>query len=147
MSSQNGPGRAAGKLIDDSDRAFRDSVESCRFPGGSFGHEEHVRLAWIYLQEYDTDEATARCRRTLSRFAAFHGDRDKYHDTLTGAFMHLIARHVAETPEDEDWTAFRARVRPLFESARELIDRHYSKEHLGRPEARKTFLPPDREPL
>ena len=134
-------------MISDSDQKFRQGVENCDWAAGSFGHEEHIRLAWIYLQDYDTNEATDRCRATLRQFAEFHGDHEKYHDTLTIAFMRLIATHVAETPATENWEAFRTRVRPLFESARELIDAHYSKERLARPEARKGFVPPDRKPL
>lgn len=134
-------------MIDENDKAFRQGVEACDWPAGSFGHKDHIRLAWIYLQEHPVAVATDRCRETLSRFAAVHGDHEKYHDTLTVAFMKLIAQHVAETPPDESWEEFRARVRPLFESARELIAAHYSPDRLGDPAARAGYLPPDRKPL
>ncbi len=133
-------------MINDSDRAFRESIEKCDWTD-PFGHEDHIRLGWIYLQKFETDEAIARCGKALRGLAEFHGDFGKYHETLTVAMMRLIASHVRETPDTEDWASFRARVRPIFESARELIGRHYSTERLSRPDARQTFLPPDLEPL
>jgi hypothetical protein len=133
-------------MINDSDRVFRTSIEKCDW-AGPFSHEDHIRLGWIYLQEFRADEAITRCGKALRSLAESQGDFEKYHETLTVAMMRLIASHVRETPDTEDWPAFRARVRPLFESARELIGRHYSTETLSRPDARNTFVAPDREPL
>ncbi|MDH3647486.1 MAG: hypothetical protein OER80_12005 [Gammaproteobacteria bacterium] len=133
-------------MINDSDRAFLESVEKCEWPG-AFTHEDHIRLAWIYLQKHPTDEAIIRCGSTLRGFAESHGDFGKYHETLTVALTRLISSHVDETPPTETWEAFRDRVRPLFESARELIARHYSQERLSQSDARKIFVPPDRKPL
>ena len=133
-------------MINDSDRSFRESMEKCDW-SDTFTHEHHIRLAWIYLQEHEPEEAISRCGATLRGLAESHGDYEKYHETLTVALIRMIASHVAETPATEDWESFRQRVRPLFESARELVARHYSQERLNQPDARKTFIPPDREPL
>ena len=133
-------------MINESDRAFRESVEKCVW-AGPFSHEDHIRLGWIYLQEFETAEAISRCGAALRGLAESHGDFEKYHETLTVAMMRLIASHVRETPDTEDWASFRTRVRPIFESAQELIARHYTKERLSQADARRTFLPPDREPL
>ena len=80
-------------MINDSDRAFRDSIERCEW-SGPFSHEDHVRLAWIYLQEHQTGEAISRCGTTLRNLAESHGDFDKYHETLTVAMIELIASHL-----------------------------------------------------
>ncbi|MBT8137160.1 MAG: hypothetical protein KJO54_09135 [Gammaproteobacteria bacterium] len=133
-------------MISESDRTFRERVEACDW-NEPFTHEHHIRLAWIYLQEFELTQATGRCRAALRGLAESHGDFDKYHDTLTVAFMQLIARHRAAAAPGESWPQFRLRARPLFESGRRLIGRHYSDERLAHPDARHGFVPPDREPF
>lgn len=133
-------------MISDEDKAFRERVEACDW-NDPFTHEHHIRLAWIFLQEFELAEATARCSAALRCLAESHGDFDKYHDTLTVAFMRLVARYRSAGPPDERWPQFRQRARPLFNAGRQLIGRHYSDERLALPDARHGFVPPDREPF
>ena len=45
-------------MITVSDRSFRRKVESCEWDT-DFTHDDHVRLAWIYLQEFGRDDESA----------------------------------------------------------------------------------------
>ncbi|MEP6865963.1 MAG: hypothetical protein ABJE66_35415, partial [Deltaproteobacteria bacterium] len=64
-------------------------------PGG-FHHREHIRLAFAMLRGTDFGEAALRSRAGLGRFAAAAGAHAKYHETLTWAYLALVARCMAE---------------------------------------------------
>ena len=73
------------------DDALLDGFTSARLASGEFRHEEHVRTAFLYLTRYaDFGEAAVRFRRDLRRFAAAHGVPERYHETLTWAYLALI---------------------------------------------------------
>jgi hypothetical protein len=68
-------------------RAF----ESAELPAEQFSHAAHVRVAWCYLRRAPLPEALARFIASLQRFAAAHGASGKYHETVTVAYVLLIA--------------------------------------------------------
>jgi hypothetical protein len=67
-----------------------------------------------------------------------------YHDTITVAFMTLIA---SRFQPNEDFPSFRNRNADLFDRTRPVLLRHYSAEKLSSETARQTFLEPDLQPL
>ena len=73
------------------DEALLGGFESARLPAAAFGHAEHVRAAFLYLTRHpDFGEAAVRFRSALRRFAAASGVPDRYHETLTWAYLALI---------------------------------------------------------
>ena len=73
------------------DEALLGGFESARLPAAAFGHAEHVRVAFLYLTRHpDFGEAAVRFRSALRRFAAAKGVPDRYHETLTWAYLALI---------------------------------------------------------
>ena len=73
------------------DEALLGGFESARLPAAAFGHAEHVRAAFLYLTRHpDFGEAAVRFRSALRRFAAAKGVPDRYHETLTWAYLALI---------------------------------------------------------
>ncbi len=61
-------------------------------PPAGFHHADHLRVAWVYLDESPTLEAaTARMAAALRRFAASAGKPEKYSDAITGFFMRELA--------------------------------------------------------
>lgn len=60
---------------------------------GDFGHREHLELTWRYLQLYEADEACRAVAAAIRQVASLHGARDKYHDTITRCWVHLVAFH------------------------------------------------------
>ncbi len=91
-------------------RAF----EAASLPPGTFGHTEHVRVAWWYLRQHPWPEALARIREGLQRVAAAAGRPERYDETITVAYARLIAERLAGDGSG-DWEAFAVRNADLFE--------------------------------
>jgi len=120
-----------------------DTLESGAIDLETFDHEAHVYAAWLYLGRYDVDEALLRFGRALSRLASRAGAADKYHATITGFFMLLVAERMQP---GQGWVGFRDDNSDLFGEARSLLDHHYSSDRLASPLARAQFVLPDRVP-
>jgi len=90
------------------DRRFQAEVESCSVTPAQFDHRAHVKLAYVYLTQNDTDAAHDRMRETLHAFLACHGITPakipgapyprsrQYHETITRAWI-LAVRHFMDT--------------------------------------------------
>jgi hypothetical protein len=63
-----------------------------------FRHREHVRLAYAMLRGADFGDAAVRFRAALRRFAEAAGVPGRYHETLTWAYLAVIAQRIAEDP-------------------------------------------------
>jgi hypothetical protein len=72
------------------------------------------------------------------------GSPDGYHETITVAFVRVIADR---SEGGERYETFRARNPDLFDRTLPALLRHYTKERLYSSEARAAFVEPDREPL
>lgn len=106
-----------------------------------FPHREHVRLAWVYLQEETLLGALQRFASGLRRFAAHKGAPDKYHETITCGYLLLIRDRMQP---DEDFPAFEARNPDLFDWSRTVLLDYYTADTLWSERARRVFVPPDR---
>jgi hypothetical protein len=81
------------------DTEFARAFEVGAVRNADFHHADHLRLAWVYLDEASTlDEATARMAAVLRRFAAGAGKPEKYSDAITGFFMRELAAARAAMP-------------------------------------------------
>lgn len=127
-------------LSTDDDLAFRTAFESCQV--AEFDHRAHVRLAYVYLAEHDTDTAFQRMRDALRGFLA-HRDNDpsKYHDTLTRAWIMAVRHFMDRTPSASSADAFIDQNPKLLDAG--IMMTHYSAEVLFSPEARAGFVEPD----
>ena len=79
-----------------SDLEFLRKFEACELSNDCFHHRDHIRLAWIYLQRYGELEALGHIAGAIRKFAAHHGKSDKYHETVTVAWLRLLANAMAE---------------------------------------------------
>jgi hypothetical protein len=81
------------------DREFARAFERGEVPNADFHHADHLRLAWVYLEESPSlDVATGRMAAALRRFAAGAGKPEKYSDAITGFFMRELAGARAAMP-------------------------------------------------
>jgi hypothetical protein len=95
-------------------RAF----ERGEVPNGSFHHEDHLRLAWVYLDESPSvDEALARTAGALRRFAAAAGRSEKYSDAVTAFWVYQLASVRAMMPGADCATVLNAYPRLLNRAA------------------------------
>lgn len=75
------------------------ALERGQISNAGFHHVDHLRVAWVYLEESATvDEAVARMAATLRRFAALVGQPEKYSDPLTAFWMYQMASARALMP-------------------------------------------------
>ena len=65
---------------------------SCELP--SLSHEEHVRLAWIVLQDQSLLPAIETLRQGFRAFAQAKGKPEIFHETITWAFTVLIHERI-----------------------------------------------------
>jgi hypothetical protein len=120
------------------DDAFLAALEDGSLPAAAFDHAAHVRAGYLYLKRRGFIGGMAAFRDSLRRFAARHGAPQKYHETITVAYLALIHDRIHAAPADEVWPDFAARNADLF--ARDLLHRYYQPETLSAPRAREVFL-------
>jgi len=128
-----------------SDEDFLRAFEDLSFPADRFHHREHIRVAWLYLKSSDATRAGERMSEGIRRFANHHGATQKYHHTLTLAWMRLVAAALVETPEGFTFEQFLTAHAEL--KGTKLLDRYYSKELLQSAAAREGWVEPDLQRL
>lgn len=128
-----------------SDDALVEEFESCRLPGAQFHHADHIRLAWIYLGRMSETEATARIEQSIRQFAVHNGVSEKYHHTITLAWMRLVAAALRAASDGEDFLSFAARNPKLFDV--NALRQYYSPERLSGGDARAVWAEPDLQNL
>jgi hypothetical protein len=128
-----------------SDAEFLHAFESCELSNESFHHRDHIRLAWIYLQRYPELEAREHMAGAIRRFAAHHGKSDKYHETVTVAWLRLVANGIARMPADASFEQLTAALPELLD--KQTIEKFYSRDVLTSDVARTTYIEPDLQRL
>jgi hypothetical protein len=122
------------------DEEFIQALESCRLPENEFGHAAHVRAGYVYLRQTDFPGALARIRRAIRNYATHLGKPDRYHETITVAYIALIQQHLYERGDGGGWAAFARDNGELFQPG--LLRRFYPPAQLESDLARKVFLLP-----
>ncbi len=118
------------------------SFETDAVPGG-FHHTEHVRLAFSYLSEYEPPDALRRFSQALKTYATARGKAERYHETITYAYLFLIRERMARTPV-ADWDEFAIQNPDLLQWKPGVLDRYYRESTLRSDLARTVFLFPDK---
>jgi hypothetical protein len=123
------------------DEALLRGFERASLSAEQFHHAEHVRVVWLYLQRFEPAQALARFDANIRRLAAAHGAPQRYHATITWAYLFLIRERFAP---GEPWAQFASRSIDLLAPANAALGRYYSPELLASDGARAGFLLPDR---
>jgi hypothetical protein len=108
----------------------------------AFPHAEHVRLTFIYLSRHGRDETLRKMYEGLSQFATAKGVPEKFHVTMTRAWVDLIDSARCAFPQSRTASALIANCPELLD--RDALLRYYSPERLNSVEARHGWVPPDR---
>lgn len=109
-----------------------------------FPHREHVRLAWIYLRDNPPLLALEKFCEGLKRFAASLGKADRYHETISWAYLLLIRERMAKTESADSWEAFVEANNDLLDWRASILQRYYHEETLKSDLAKRVFLLPDK---
>jgi hypothetical protein len=126
------------------DEEFIRALESCTLPESDFGHAAHVRAGYLYLRQSDFAGALARIRRAIRNYAQHLGKPDRYHETITVAYVALIQQHIYERGNGGGWHAFARGNCELFQPG--LLRQFYPRAQLESDMAREVFLLPHSAP-
>lgn len=122
------------------DEEFLHAFHRCELPASSFRHGDHLRLAWLHVRREAPEEALQAVTAGLRRFAAHHGVPHIYHDTVTRAWVRLLATH-----GESDFAQFIRQNEHRLN--RELLHRFWTPSALNSEAARNAWLAPDRQAL
>ena len=109
---------------------------------GAFGHKEHVVVAYEMLHKYSFLDASAKYATAINTIATRAGAPEKFHMTITLAFLSLIAERV-HTTSQSNVDEFLAQNTDLL--SKNVLSKWYSDEQLKSELARTHFLLPKME--
>ncbi|MDQ6912935.1 MAG: hypothetical protein M3128_08685 [Verrucomicrobiota bacterium] len=115
------------------------ALEEGRIDPKAFPHREHVRLAFEMLRRHSFGEALTRFAQGLRHLTSRLARPQVYHETITVAFLALIAERCATTA-CTGWEDFIARNSDLLD--KKVLLGWYSSEQLQSELARQTFCLP-----
>ena len=114
-------------------------------PAGQFRHRQHINLAFEAVRRYGMPAATGVICAWIRQIAAYERAPQKYHHTVSQAWVELVAHHVAADPECADFEAFASRNPALLD--KRLLSRHYRSSTLAAVPARRGWVEPDLVPF
>ena len=119
---------------------------------GEWTHEAHLVVGTWHVHHHGVDDAIALLRNRIRALNETHGvantDCSGYHETITRAYVHLIAAFLANCNSGE--IGFPDCIRTLLRSPlakRDVLFDYYSKDLLMSATARREWMDPDRQPL
>lgn len=122
------------------DAEFLAALEAGTLPPRDFGHRGHLRAGFLYLKAHDFPGACVAMKRAIRAFADALGKGSLYHETITVAYLALIAERLAEEPPGLEFDRFLERYPELL--SREYFERYYPRGALEGPESKATFVLP-----
>ena len=112
--------------------------------GGRFGHRQHVQLTWLAVRRYGMPAAIRLVSDGIRRTARYAGAPQKYHETISRAWVELVAHHTTHDPAP-DFDEFATHNPALLD--KRLLTRFYRSTTLASPEARAGWVAPDLSPF
>ena len=114
-------------------------------PSGQFRHRQHINLAFVAVRRYGMPEATTRICDWIQHIAAYERAPQKYHHTVSQAWVEIVAHHVDADPHCADFDTFARRNPALLD--KRLLSRHYRSSTLAADPARRGWVEPDLAPF
>jgi hypothetical protein len=115
-----------------------------KIDGRAFHHADHVRVGFELLCRHTFPDALAAYSAALKGIAKRAGNPGAYHETITVAFLSLIAEHHA-AGSHANFEAFIEDNPQLLDKS--ILERWYAPERLLSDIARKTFVMPNGDRL
>jgi hypothetical protein len=115
-----------------------------------FGHREHVHLTWLAVRRWGVSAAVGLVSDGIQRTARYAGAPQKYHATVSRAWVELVGHHAAESGGGEggeftEFTAFADQHTALLD--KRLLTRFYRPATLASPRAKNGWVEPDLAPF
>ncbi|MER6101883.1 hypothetical protein ABT115_05935 [Streptomyces sp. NPDC001832] len=109
-----------------------------------FGHREHVHLTWLAVRRCGVPAAVGLVGDGIQRTARYAGAPQKYHATISRAWVELVGHH-ATKPDEGDFATFADRHPALLD--KRLLTRFYRPATLAGPQAKNGWVEPDLAPF
>jgi transketolase len=147
--SMEGLSEAAQTLLRPiSDEDFLTQFESTAWPLANWHHRQHIKVAYLYLRRFPFEQAMVHIRERIKAYNAAKQLPDAllsgYHETMTQAWLHLVYFALCEGGAAESADAFYEQHPELW--GKKILRFFYSAVFVT-PEAKATFIPPDRTPF
>jgi hypothetical protein len=114
-----------------------DAFERATIDPETFHHREHLYVAWCYLRAMPLEDALARYVRHLRQLTIAIGAPQKFHATITWAYVVMLHDAMQRSPG--------ATFDELFADHRaDAIHAHYERAQLDSDDARRRFVLPAR---
>lgn len=127
------------------DESLLREFEERTLPYDEWTHMSHVRVGFLYVYGHRFDQAVGLMREGIQKYNQANANRVRmgYHETITVAFLRLIAARIEKDAGVASGCsiAFCERHPELLDQR--MLERHYSRELLFSDEARSNFVPPD----
>lgn len=120
-----------------------EAFESGTMDGATFHHREHLYVAFCYLRERPLEEALARYVRHLRQLTARLGVPEKFHATVTWAYVILVDAAMHRCP-GASFDELLLQNPALLDHRRGALYTHYDRAQLDSEEARQRFILPSR---
>jgi hypothetical protein len=118
-------------------------LENCTLPEDRFHHADHLHAAWLYLTRFPAAEAIAKFSQALRSYTASLGKADRYHETITWAYLLLLNERIERSGPAATWEQFAVAHPDLLDWRNSILLRYYRPETLASGLARRVFLMPE----
>lgn len=131
------------------DEDFLDAFETGTLPRAQWTHAAHFRMAWLYLTRSESEAAALeQVRNSIKNYARLtQSDPAKYNDTVTCAYVRLIADRLARSENGTSWETFAPELADMIEEYPGPLLRYYREETLTSRRAHESYVKPDVAPL
>jgi hypothetical protein len=121
--------------------------EAAAIPAVAWTHRAHLTVGTSYVLRFGSEEALERMRSGILRLNRSHGtpetDSRGYHETITRAYVTLLAGFLATLPPGGSPGSVVAAVLASPLAERDVLFQYYSRALLLSPAARRAFHAPD----
>lgn len=122
------------------------SFEARILPRPEWTHHAHLTVALWYLRRHPRPEATRWIWEGIRSYNALHGNAAGYHETITLAWVAVIARFLAVHDRGQPLSSLMNRLLETCGDKDHLLV-YYSEGVLKSEEARRGWVPPDVRPF
>jgi hypothetical protein len=112
---------------------------------GQFRHRQHINLAFLAVRRYGMPEAIGTICRWIRQIATYEKAPQKFHHTVSQAWVELVAYHLSTDTGGVDFDAFARRHPALLD--KRLLSQHYRSATLAAEPARHGWVEPDLRPF
>lgn len=121
---------------------FDDLMAEVMATADRFGHRQHIHLTWLAVRRHGTSDAITLVSDGIQRTARYAGAPQKYHATVSRAWVELVGHHASDGGSFEEF----ADLNPdLFD--KRLLTHFYRSSTLATAAARAGWVEPDLRPI